>query len=84
NLPSDHRIYHAMFEVLIEERKRARLGPENIGHEVDNDHDGLDPLYPGDTKEIGSPPSSAHQLTYIRAEIPSVPQLYDHMREDGK
>lgn len=84
NLPSDHRIYHAMFEVLIEERKRVRLGPENIGHEVDDNHDGLDPLYPGDTKEIGSPPSSAHQLTYIRAEIPSIPQLYDHMREDGK
>jgi hypothetical protein len=81
-LPPDHRIYHAMFEVLIEERKRVRLGAENIGHEVDDDHDGLDPLYPGDTKEIGSPPSSAHQLTYIRAEIPSIPQLYDHMRED--
>ena len=84
NLPPDHRIYHAMFEVLIEERKRVRLGPENIGHEVDEDHDGLDPLYPGDTKEIGSPPSSAHQLTYIRAEIPSIQQLYNHMREDGK
>lgn len=82
NLPSDHRIYHAMFEVLIQERKRVRLGPENIGHEVDDDD--LDPLYPGDTMEIGSPPSSAHQLTYIRAEIPSVQQLYDHMREDGK
>lgn len=84
NLPPDHRIYHAMFEVLLEERKRVRLGPENIGHEVDDDHDGLDPLYPGDTKEIGSPPSSAHQLTYIRAEIPSIQQLYDYMREDGK
>jgi hypothetical protein len=83
-LPPDHRIYHAMFEVLVEERKRLHLGPENIGHEVDDDHDGLDPLYPGDTKEIGSPPSSAHQLTYIRAEIPSIPQLYDHLREDGK
>lgn len=82
NLPPDHRIYHAMFEVLIQERKRVRLGPENIGHEVDDDD--LDPLYPGDTMEIGSPPSSAHQLTYIRAEIPSVQQLYDHMREDGK
>jgi hypothetical protein len=84
NLPPDHRIYHAMFEVLVEERKRLHLGPENIGHEVDDDHDGLDLLYPGDTKEIGSPPSSAHQLTYIRAEIPSIPQLYDHLREDGK
>jgi hypothetical protein len=84
NLPPNHRIYHAMFEVLVEERKRLRLGPEKIGHEVDDDHDGLDPLYPGDTKEIGSPPSSAHQLTYIRAEIPSIPQLYDHLREDGK
>ncbi|KAH0014213.1 hypothetical protein KCU78_g8774, partial [Aureobasidium melanogenum] len=82
NLPSDNRIYHAMFEVLIQERKRVRLGSENIGHEVDDDD--LDPLYPGDTMEIGSPPSSAHQLTYIRAEIPSVQQLYDHMREDGK
>ncbi|KAG9578958.1 hypothetical protein KCU86_g14765, partial [Aureobasidium melanogenum] len=71
-----------MFEVLIQERKRVRLGSENIGHEVDDDD--LDPLYPGDTMEIGSPPSSAHQLTYIRAEIPSVQQLYDHMREDGK
>ncbi|KAG9718095.1 hypothetical protein KCU96_g22824, partial [Aureobasidium melanogenum] len=71
-----------MFEVLIQERKRVRLGSENIGHEVDDDD--LDPLYPGDTIEIGSPPSSAHQLTYIRAEIPSVQQLYDHMREDGK
>ncbi|KAH0334271.1 hypothetical protein KCU81_g9547, partial [Aureobasidium melanogenum] len=82
NLPSDHRIYHAMFEILIQERKRIRLGAENVGHEID-DNDDLDPLYPGDTMEIGSPPSSAHQLTYIRAEIPSVQQLYDHMREDG-
>ncbi|CAD0107052.1 unnamed protein product [Aureobasidium uvarum] len=83
NLPADHRIYHAMFEVLIQERKRVRLGAENIGHEVDDDDD-PDPLYPGDTMEIGSPPSSTHQLTYIRAEMPSVQQLYDHMREDGK
>ncbi|KAI4729857.1 hypothetical protein E4T49_02317 [Aureobasidium sp. EXF-10728] len=82
NLPADHRIYHAMFEVLIQERKRVRLGPENIGHEVDDDDS--DALYPGDTMEIGSPPSSAHQLTYIRADIPSVQQLYDHMREDGR
>ncbi|KAI5248410.1 hypothetical protein E4T42_05621 [Aureobasidium subglaciale] len=82
HLPLDHRIYHAMFEVLIQERKRVMLGSENIGHEVDRDD--MDPLYPGDTMEIGSPPSSTHQLTYIRAEMPSVQQLYDHMREDGK
>ncbi|KAI5204112.1 hypothetical protein E4T39_03799 [Aureobasidium subglaciale] len=82
HLPSDHRIYHAMFEVLIQERKRVMLGSKNIGHEVDRDN--MDSLYPGDTMEIGSPPSSTHQLTYIRAEMPSVQQLYDHMREDGK
>jgi hypothetical protein len=83
HLPSDPRIYHAMFEVLLQERKRLNLGPENIGHEVDDRDHVLDPLYPGDTLEIGSPPSSTHQLTYVRVEIPSVQKLYDHMREDG-
>ncbi|THX60925.1 hypothetical protein D6D06_00910 [Aureobasidium pullulans] len=82
HLPSNDRIYHAMFEVLIQERKRNMMGSENIGHEIDDD--GASPLHPGDTQEIGSPPSSAHQLTYIRAEIPSIQQLYDHMREDGE
>lgn len=82
NLPPNRYIYHAMFEILIQERKRLSLGPENIGHEVDDDI--VDSIYPGDTKEVGSPPSSAHQLTYVRAEMPSIQRLFDHMREDGK
>lgn len=75
-------VYLAMFEKIGEEHKRQRLGDSHPA-QPPNHADHLDPLYPGDIKEVFPPPASVHQATYTKTPPPSIDELHDHMLRSG-
>lgn len=78
HLTASQDVYLAMFEKLIEEEKRLRLDHAYAMRSRIYDAD-LDPIYPGDIKEVLPPPASDHQATYTRVPPPSVPELHKRM-----
>ncbi|KAL1303300.1 hypothetical protein AAFC00_006706 [Neodothiora populina] len=75
-------VYLAMFEKVVEERKRLRLGQAHHAR-LSNSVPERRPMYPGDLKEVFPPPPSIHQAVYTKTPPPSLDDLHQRMQQQG-